>query len=195
MPPAMPSFASDPIYAHQKLIANRDLNEVLRTALQRQSQMFLQLGNPQLARSVFSANTFFTPANPKGKKGGPGQSPLNQLTPYEQAQVEATRQAGLEETGTSTLAKIAREHTLQQRQMNEQMNAANLFYSGARARGLGELARNRQFQETEAMFGAQTGLNQIMDMILGARRERRSRLASAAEAAYNRLLAEQLASA
>lgn len=181
----LPSFASDPVYALAVQEANRGFAQARRTGLERQSQLFLQLGQPEFAKAVYQAN-WLQRKNKHGKV-------IGQLTPYEQNQLAAVRSAGDPNAGTSTFAKIGRDYTLQQESLNNQLNAANLFYSGYRGKQLGELGRQRQFSESDALFGAQQGLNSVTDMLLQARRQRQQLLVSAAEQAWQRLLAQRLA--
>lgn len=184
----------DPIYTEIRLQANRDLRSVLSQKFQEQQQLLMQLGAPGFARAAFRNNPFAVrEVDGKRRTGFMGGKVVKQMTPYEREQLRAIREAGNPETGTSTFAKIARGFTENQRVVNEQMNARNLFYSGHRAKALGDLTRERQFQQSDALFGAQQQLNMMLNEILRARQERRALLTSAAEQAYQRALAEELA--
>jgi hypothetical protein len=120
-------------------------------------------------------------------------TPGSAFTPYETNQLAAIQAASDPEGGTSTFAKIARQYQQQQEQMNNELNASNLFYSGFRGKELGRLGRERQFSESEALFGTQQGLNSLNDTLLAAQTQRRQALIAAAEAAYQRMLAQNLA--
>ena len=184
----------DPIYAQVRLQANRDLRSLLAQKFQQQQQLLMQLGNPSFARSSFQTNPFaIRKFGDKRRADYLGGKLINQMTPYEKNQLKAIEENANEQTGTSAFAKIARAFTEDQRTVNEQMNAKNLFYSGHRGKALGDLTRERQFSEAEALFGANQQMNLILDEILRGRRERRSLLTSAAEQAYQRALAEELA--
>lgn len=188
-------IAGDPIYGQVKRQANRDLNLALQTQVQRQFQMLTQLGNPAFAKSIFQSNPFAmrqtgTGRNRRTDAAYMGGKIKRQMTPFEVNQLKAIQQASNPETGTSTFAKIGREYNETVSAANNQLNAANLFYSGHRAKTLGDLARGKQFAEAEALYGGQQSMNQILDAIMGARRERRTLLMSAAEQAYQRALAE-----
>lgn len=184
-------ISGDPIYGQVKRQANRDLNLALQTAVQRQFQMLTQLGNPAFAQSIFRSNPFaMRKIGKKTDAAYMGGKVKRQMTPMEANQLKAIQQASNPETGTSVFAKIGREYNETVRSANDQLNAANLFYSGHRAKTLGDLARGKQFQEQEALYGGQQQMNQILDFIMNARRERRTLLMSAAEQAYQRALAE-----
>lgn len=117
---------------------------------------------------------------------------MQQITPFERNQLQAIRAGADPETGNSTFAQIGRQFNLQQEAMNNELNAANLFYSGYRGKQLGQLGREKQIAESNALFGAQQTLDQQRSAHTQAATQRRTALVSAAEAAYQRLLAQRL---
>jgi hypothetical protein len=185
--PSFPSFASDPAYTQAVAEANTAFQEQRSNLFNQQGQLLLQLGRPELARAIYRSNWLTSEQKRKGKK-----PKIQQLTPFERNQLAAIRANANPLTGTSTFAKIGREYQLQQEAMNNELNAANLFYSGYRGKQLGELGRTRQFSESEALYGAQQGLNQYQSQLLAARQQRRQAVLNAATLAYQRLLAQRL---
>lgn len=180
----LPSFQSDPIYANAVLTANRDFQDAQSNVMRELGHGFLQLGNVDFARA-FYANNWLRSRNKKGKVTG-------QITPFEKAQLGAIGANADPETGMGTFAQIGRQFNLQQEALNNELNSANLFYSGYRGKKLGELGREKQLSEANALFGGQQALDERMRMLTAARQQRRDALAAAAQSAYTRLLAQQL---
>jgi hypothetical protein len=84
----------------------------------------------------------------------------------------------------STQAELMKQYADRQRQMDEQLNASNLFYSGERVRQMGELERGRAQAETQ--FGGNLrGLLSSID----------AQLQAAEEAELMRQIEAQIASA
>lgn len=196
MPP--PNVVQTPGYQLALTQGNALVNEALRTQLARQSQLFLQLGSPSFARATFLNNTFTAPGRWRRVQNDAGawvrrRGPRRQITPYERAQLAAIRQAGKPKTGTSQLAQIGYQYGQQKQQLNEEMLNANLFYSGARAKQLGELARGRQFQTADVFNQARQQMFGLQDPVIAARQARREQLFQAALQAYNILEARQIA--
>jgi hypothetical protein len=184
----------DPVYAQARLGAKRDLNTSLGTAFQRQQEFLMQLGDPSIARSIFQNNSLARRAfGDKMRTGHLGGKIRQQIVPEELNSLKAIRAAGDPATGTSTLAKLAYAYNENVRQANESENAQGLFYSGHRGKILGYLAHEKQLSQAEAIFGARQQLNSVLDFIMQQRRQYRTTLQSAAEAAYNRQLAQQIA--
>lgn len=180
----MPSFAGDPAYAMAVLNANRDFQASQGQILQNMQHGFLQLGNPEFARA-FYANNWLRNRNKQGKVTG-------QLTPFEKAQMQAIQANANPDTGTSTFAQLGRQYALQREQLNNELNAANLFYSGYRGKQLGQLGQEEQFSKANALYGAQNALDEQFRQLTAARSTRRDALTAAAQAAYTRLLAQRL---
>lgn len=182
----LPSFQSDPVYANAVLTANRDFQESQGNIMRELSHGFLQLGNVDFARAFYKNNWL------RQKQGKGKNAKFKAITPFEKAQLAAIRANANPETGVGQFAQIGREFNLQQEALNNELNAANLFYSGYRGKKLGELARERQLTEANALFAGQSQLDERMRMLTAARQQRRDALAAAAQSAYTRLLAQQL---
>jgi hypothetical protein len=195
-PPKLPDFKSDPVYAQAVLEANLAYGQAKQNQLQNQGQLLLGLGNTELAQGVYGNNWL---RDFKRWKKGPKKGQIrrdksyHEITAYEQNQLNAIASAANPETGFSTMAKLGRDYKLHQEQMNNEMNAANLFYSGFRGKELGRLGQEYQRSQADELFKAQGGLNTLQQQMEAAATMRRQALASAAEQAYQRMLAGQIA--
>lgn len=179
-------FQTDPVYQNAIAVANRDYQTALGGIQQNIAHGLLQLGNPQFARAFYTTN-WLTQKQGKGKN-----AKVKQLTPYERAQLAAIRANAAPGTGSSTFAQIGRSYALQQEQMNNELNNANLFYSGYRGKELGRLGREEQLARANALYGAQGALDTQLQQRNQSLITRNDAIAAAAQAAYIRLLAQRL---
>ena len=187
-------FRQNPLYTQAVAEANLGFQETRGNIGAQQQNLLLQLGNPQLAKSVYMTNWLRNrqkiPGSGKGKKDP--RFRIKQITPFEHAQLQAIRAGADPMTGTSTFAQIGRGYQLQQEQMNNELNAANLFYSGYRGKQLGDLAHSRQVEEANALFGAQNQLTGMNQQLLQAQQLRRDQILKAAQGAYALIQAQKL---
>jgi hypothetical protein len=195
-------FRQNPLYTQAVAEANLGFQETRGNIGAQQQNLLLQLGNPQLAKQVFLTNWLRSrqkikgSGGPHGMAGGGGRPGggyrTRQITPFEHAQLMAIRAGSNPETGTSTFAQIGHQYNLQQEALNNELNSANLFYSGYRGKQLGDLAQQRTTQEAEALRGAQGQLTGMNQQLLQAQQLRRDQILKAAQGAYALIQAQKL---
>lgn len=99
-----------------------------------------------------------------------------------------------EQNPFSVLANLRRGYQQNEQGLNEGLNQRNLFYSSTRGDELGRLATGYQGQQAEAAGGVQSALDAISQNLLSGRESAEDALLSAQQEAYQRWLAELLAS-
>lgn len=92
----------------------------------------------------------------------------------------------------SVLSQLQHAHELTQRNLNENLNKSNLFYSGYRGQQLGEEGRNYLGQQYTAGQNLQSLLGQINEKKLGAQQTAQGAITQGNQDAYNRWLDQQL---
>lgn len=189
-------ITGDPVYAQAKLQGRRDLVSSLATAFQRQQEYLQELGSVDVARGVYRNNPYaMRKFGPDEKRPGfLGGKIIKQMTSAEKNSLKAIGKAADPTSGTSALAKIAYAYNENVKLANESLNNQGLFYSGHRVDTLNKLTRDKQFQQSDAMFQARQQLNAVIDYVMNARRDYRTRMQAAAEAAYNRAMAQSIVS-
>ena len=105
---------------------------------------------------------------------------------------DAATQEAARQNAFSTLAQLLYGHNDRALQLDEDLNKANLFYSGTRAKEIGKEGRQYTLEQTQANQGYQQRLNDIAQMVLQAQQEAQERELAAEEAAYERALSSGL---
>lgn len=93
----------------------------------------------------------------------------------------------------SMLGLINRQYDQNRSAMDEDLNQANLFYSGARVKGQQDLAYERLRSENEAVTGTQDALTAAMSQFQGLQEQLYADRQQAEQEAYNRALELALA--
>lgn len=150
------AYNYDPALAAIAAQSGSDVAQAETAALEQKRKALLALGSSDLARSVLGA-------------GDPTLSAISDNP----------------DTSTSALARIGKFYRDQTVQANDQWNAANLWYSTARTKGLGDLAHNQVVDTADAVASAQDQLSQIGAALLDAKNTAaRNDAAAAAQADY-----------
>lgn len=92
----------------------------------------------------------------------------------------------------SVLAQLLHGHELQQRGLNDSYNKANLFYSSARAAGLGEEGQHYLGQQQEAADRLRGGLNDLENARLAAHSQANDAITQGMTDAQQRYLDQQI---
>src|SRR6266542_2980900 len=92
----------------------------------------------------------------------------------------------------SVLAQLQHSHELRQKNLNENLNKANLFYSGYRGTQLGEEGRSYLGEQAGARSALESQLGGISEGLLGARQTAQEATTGGEQDAYNRWLNQQL---
>lgn len=164
--PVNVDYASDPVLQQIQNNQTGQLASAAGTANDQIKQALIGFGDPTLARQA----TFFT--------ADPGNTTVGD---------EQTAQAA-SANPTSTVAQLLQAHNDRTNQLNNNLNASNLYYSSTRGNELGnedQTYLNDQSNAQSQLYGALTA---AVQGLLGARSQSDSTLYQANTDAYNRAL-------
>lgn len=178
-------YSGDPILQRIRALAQADLAASQAEALRSQKDLLMQFGSPRLVRAQFGVK------RPHGQgyvldailKGGK----LVHRDQGEHSFLQAVRK-----NPTSQLQTLQRGYEDTLRTTEADLNSRNLFYSGYRGRTLSDLLRERNSGRASLAFGAQQGLDTILQRLLAAKKDYRAQIGGAEEAAYQRALAQRI---
>lgn len=205
----MSSYASDPLLMQIRARAQADLHAAQAQALKEQKDLLLNLGDPGLVKSMFGVkhpktgdlwlDAILKSRNVtdrekrqrmaehgwvfKGKKG---------TKLFGKKQGEKAFLASVLGNPSSQLGSLERDYQLARDQAEETYSAGNLFYGGARAKGLTGLLEGRNTQQAGFMRGAQQELSGIARQLLEARKQYRTQMSQAETEAYYQDIARQV---
>lgn len=117
-----------------------------------------------------------------------GYDPALQGLYPDEASAEVARQNPF-----SVLANLSRAHSERTRNLDENLNKSNLFYSGYRGTQLGNEATQYLGEQSQAQTTLQGLLTGLANQLLAAKSAEQERVSSAESDAYNRWVAEQQA--
>lgn len=180
------NYSGDPILQRIRALAQADLAAAEGEALRSQKDLLMQLGNPALVRATFGVK------RPKGK-GYVLDAILKDGKLVRRDQGERAFLQSVKKNPVSDLAALQAGYENTVRETEGDLNSRNLFYSGYRGRTLSNLLRERNTGRSQLLFGAGQGLDAILQRLLQAKREYRTTIGGAEEAAYQRALAQQIA--
>lgn len=183
------NYSGDPILQRIRALAQADLNAAQGEALRSQKDLLMQLGAPKLVRAAFGVK------DPKTGnyvldailRGHGDNAHIVRKDQGERAFLQSVRA-----NPTSELATLQHGYEDTLRQTEGDLNSRNLFYSGYRGRTLENLLRERNAGRSSLLFGAQQGLDSILQRLLAAKKDYRATIGGAEEAAYQRALAAQI---
>lgn len=105
----------------------------------------------------------------------------------DQSTAEAARQNPF-----SIVAELGRQHTERGRDLNENLNQRNLFYSGHRAKALGDEQHQYLGEQVGAQQNLQAHLGELSTAVLAAKQAQAEREVEAQQAAYERAIEQGL---
>lgn len=177
-PTGAADLSTDPVYQAQKAEDDRLLNQAASGYLASTKDLLLGYGSQELAKQTLDQllkdpkiAAIFTPADEAAFLSAISANP---------------------DSSMSTLARIARSQRERASQADESMNQANLFYSGPRAKALGDQAYGFQGESQDARGKVMDALSRIGGDYNAAANAARSGDLAGFQSAYERALQEAL---
>lgn len=178
LPGGSPDLETDPVYQQQKALDDQLLKDSASGYLSGTKDLLLGYGSSTLGKQVLDGlladpriASMFTPADEAAFLANLSDNP---------------------DTSTSTLAQLKRKFAGEEKALDEGYNAQNLYYSGARAKGLGDQNYSEQTRTEAVKTALMTALAKLAEGYRGAENQAKQGDLSGYQAAYERALQEAL---